>query len=308
MGTVSYITRRILATFVTFLAASLIVFFMIHLIPGNPIEILVNPRTPKQVKQKLREKYGLDKPVAYQYFRFLKNFFTGDLGSSIYTGSKITNMILERLPNTVRLTAAALVISFIIGIPLGIIASLYQGSILDFVSMGISLIGLAMPQFWLGLLLILTFCLSLNWFPISAVGTLKGLVLPAITLGAYGTGLTARITRSSMLEVINEDYITTARSKGISERIVYYKHALSNALIPVISLFGLRLGWLVGGAVMVETVFNRPGIGRLIVQSLYRRDYLVVQLSLLMLVVAVTLGNLLADILSSLIDPRIRFK
>jgi len=280
---------------------------MIHLTPGDPVLMMVNPLSSKETIQQVRVELGLDKPLYIQYVSFMKRILTGDLGKSLYTHERISDMILQRLPNTVTLGIASLIFTFVLSIPAGVISAVRRRTAIDHVCVVLSLIGLAIPQFWLGLILILFFSVKLGWFPVAGYTGLKHLVLPAITLGAYGTAITARLTRSSMLEVIRKDYIRTARSEGIDEKTILYKHALKNALIPIISLFGLQLGWLVGGAVMVEYVFNRPGLGRLLVESIYLRDFPVVQVAILYLVISVILANLVADILYALADPRIKY-
>jgi ABC-type dipeptide/oligopeptide/nickel transport system permease component len=280
---------------------------MIHLVPGDPVLIMVNPLASKDAIEEVRRELGLDRPLYIQYLTFMKRVLTGDLGKSLYTREKISDMIFQRLPNTLSLGVAAMLFTFVLAIPAGIISAVKRRTVMDHGCVLLSLIGLAVPQFWLGLIFILFFSVKLGWFPVAGYGDFRHLVLPAITLGAYGTAITARLTRSSMLEVIRKDYPRTARAEGLDEKIVLYKHALKNALIPIISLFGLQLGWLVGGAVMVEYVFNRPGLGRLLIESIYLRDFPVVQVTILYLVVSVILSNLIADILYALVDPRIKY-
>jgi len=269
---------------------------------------MVNPKMGPEVVQAVREKLGLDRPLHIQYLLFMKRILTGDLGRSLYTRQKISTIILQRLPNTVTLVATGLLLAYLSAIPLGVMAATHRGSALDYVSMSIALVGIAMPQFWLGLLLMLAFSIRLGWFPVAGYGDLKHLVLPAITLAASVMALVARVMRSSMLEFLSKDFITTARAKGLLERIVVYKHALRNALNPVIALFGLDFGWMVGGAVMVEYIFNRPGLGRLMVESIYMRDYPVIQVLILILATSVILGNLTGDILLSSVNPKIRYR
>lgn len=307
MGLINYTIRRFLLAFPLLLVVSIFAFSLIHLAPGDPVTLLVSDRLGKEVIERKRVELGFNEPLYIQYFIFMKKIFTGKLGKSYFTNKKVSSMIAKRLPNTLALTGMALLLSYLISLPTGIVAAINRGKFLDYGSMTLALIGLAMPQFWLGLLLMLLFSVHLGWFPLSGAGSFKHLVLPSLTLGGYYAALTARITRSSMLEVLNQDYIRTARAKGLMESYVYCKHALRNALIPVISLFGMRLGWLVGGAVMVEVVFTRPGIGRLIVESIYRRDYYVVQIVILLLGFSVVIGNILADILIAIVNPKITF-
>jgi len=308
MSVYQYIIRRILLGIPVLFFVSIFVFSMVHLIPGDPARLMVNPKMGPEVVQAVREKLGLDRPLHIQYLLFMKRILTGDLGRSLYTRQKISTIILQRLPNTVTLVATGLLLAYLSAIPLGVMAATHRGSALDYVSMSIALVGIAMPQFWLGLLLMLAFSIKLGWFPVAGYGDLKHLVLPAITLAASVMALVARVMRSSMLEFLSKDFITTARAKGLLERIVVYKHALRNALNPVIALFGLDFGWMVGGAVMVEYIFNRPGLGRLMVESIYMRDYPVIQVLILILATSVILGNLTGDILLSLINPKIRYR
>lgn len=303
-----YITRRILLAVPVLVFVSIFVFSMIHLAPGDPVRLMVNPKMGPEVVQAVREKLGLDRPLHIQYLLFLKRILTGDLGRSLYTRQKISTIILQRLPNTATLMLTGLALAYLSAIPLGVMAATHRGSPLDYLSMSIALVGIAMPQFWLGLLLMLTFSIKLGWFPVAGYGDLKHLVLPAITLAASVMALVARVMRSSMLEFLSKDFITTARAKGLLERIVVYKHALRNALNPVIALFGLDFGWMIGGAVIVEYIFNRPGLGRLMVDSIYMRDYPVVQVLILILAASVILGNLTGDILLSSVNPKIRYR
>lgn len=307
MGLTQYLIRRLLLIIPVLLIVSIINFSMLHLTPGDPVQTMVNPRMSEENIQQIREKLGLNRPLHIQYLLFMKRLMTGDLGRSIYTKQPIGKMILHRLPNTLILGATALGIAFLVAIPLGTVAAKAQGKLLDYVSMFIALVGLSMPQFWLGLVLMLIFSVNLGWFPVAGYGDFRHLVLPAITLAAYFTGLMTRLNRSSLLEVMGKDFIVTARAKGLSEATVLFKHGLRNALTTVVSFLGLQIGWLVGGAVMVEFVFNRPGLGRLIVQSLYRRDYPVIQILLLVLVTSVILGNLLADLCYAAINPKIKY-
>jgi len=308
MALYQYIARRILLAVPVLIFVSIFVFSVVHLAPGDPVRMMVNPKMGQEVIQAVREKLGLDRPLHIQYLLFMKRILMGDLGRSLYTRQKISSMILQRLPNTIILMMAGLLLSYLSAVPLGILAATHRGSPLDYMSMSIALVGIAMPQFWLGLLLILAFSISLGWFPVAGYGDFKHLVLPAITLAASVMALVARVMRSSMLEFLSKDFITTARAKGLLEPIIVYKHALRNALNPVIALFGLDFGWMLGGAVMVEYIFNRPGLGRLMVESIYMRDYPVVQVLILVLAASVILGNITGDILLSIVNPKIRYK
>lgn len=308
MGSYQYIARRILLAVPVLVFVSIFVFSVAHLAPGDPVRLMVNPKMGPEVIQAVREKLGLDRPLHIQYLLFMKRILMGDLGRSLYSRQEISSMILQRLPNTITLMMAGLLLAYLSAIPLGILAATHRGSPLDYMSMSIALVGIAMPQFWLGLLLILAFSIRLGWFPVAGYGDLRHLVLPAITLAASVMALVARVMRSSMLEFLSKDFITTARAKGLLEPVIVYKHALRNALNPVIALFGLDFGWMLGGAVMVEYIFNRPGLGRLMVKSIYMRDYPVVQVLILILATSVILGNITGDILLSIVNPKIRYK
>jgi len=307
MSLLQYVTRRVLLAIPTLIFVSILVFLMVHLAPGDPARLMVNPKLGEAAIQAKRHELGLDRPFYIQYLFFMEGVLTGNLGFSLYTHEKISTLIFQRLPNTLILTAVGLLLAYLIAVPLGVVAALHRGSPLDYISMSLALVGIAMPQFWLGLLLMLFFSIKLGWFPAAGYGDVKHLVLPAITLAASVTALVARVMRSSMLEFLNKDFITTAWAKGLSERVVVYKHALRNAINPIIAMFGLDVGWILGGAVMVEYVFNRPGLGRFMIQSIYARDYPVIQALILILASSVILGNLAGDILLSVANPRVRY-
>ena len=290
-----------------FILCSMVIFLILHLVPGNPIDNLLHPGSPPEAREQLIEEYGLDKPIYQQYIIWLTNIFKGNLGVSITEQRSVSELLLLKMPNTIVLGVASLLICFILGVFLGAVSAIKQNTIVDYAGMVIALLGVSVPTFWLGLMLMLVFSVNLGWFPISGYGDLKSLVLPAFTLGLAGAGLIARITRASMLEIAQKDYIAIVRAKGISNTQVIIKHIFRNALIPIITLLGLRLGWIIGGAVTTEIVFNRPGLGRLLANSLFRRDYPVIQGALLILIFAVMVGNLIADILYAYADPQIRY-
>ncbi|MBA7497659.1 Glutathione transport system permease protein GsiC [subsurface metagenome] len=290
-----------------FILCSMIIFLILHLVPGNPVDNLLHPGSPPEAREQLIKEFGLDKPIYQQYIIWLTNVFKGNLGVSITEQRSVSDLLLLKLPNTIALGIASLLICFILGVFLGAVSAIKQNTIVDYVGMVLALLGVSVPTFWLGLMLMLIFSVSLGWFPISGYGDLKSLVLPAFTLGLAGAGLIARITRASMLEIAQKDYIAIVRAKGISNTQVIIKHIFRNALIPIITLLGLRLGWIIGGAVTTEIVFNRPGVGRLLANSLFRRDYPVIQGALLILIFAVMVGNLIADILYAYADPQIRY-
>ena len=279
---------------------------MIHLVPGDPVDSLLGPGSTAADKVALTKVYGLDKSLPIQYGVWLKKFLTGDMGQSIIEKQPVSDMIFYNMPFTIRLGLASIFISFVLGIFLGIISAAARNTFIDYISMIIALLGVTVPAFWLGLILMLVFSVILGWFPVSGSGSLKTLVLPAITVGLGGAGLIARITRVSMLEMFNKEFVLLLYAKGLSKPVIIFKHIFRNALMPVITIFGLRLGWILGGAVTIEIVFSRPGIGNMLLSALYRRDYPVVQASLIFLTMAVIIGAFLADIMYSYADPRVR--
>ncbi|MEE4243216.1 MAG: ABC transporter permease [Desulfopila sp.] len=301
-----YVLRRTLLLIPLFFIISVVVFSLIHLVPGDPIDSLLGPGSTSADKIELVKAHGLDKPLTVQYFVWLKNFVTGDMGQSIIEKQPVADMIFYNMPFTVRLGLASLFISFFLGILLGIISAAAKNTFIDYISMIIALLGVTVPAFWLGLILMLIFSVMLGWFPVSGSGNLQTLVLPAITVGMGGAGLIARITRVSMLEMFNKEFVLLLYAKGLSKPAIIIKHVFRNALMPVITIFGLRLGWILGGAVTIEIVFSRPGIGNMLLSALYRRDYPVVQASLIFLTMAVIIGAFIADIMYSYADPRVR--
>lgn len=303
-----YFVRRMAFLVLTLLGATIIIFSMLHLAPGDPIDLIVGPNVTPEVRENIRHQYGLDRPLAVQYLSFMKSLLHGDLGESIIQHKPVSELIAERFFVTLELSLTALFISFLISIPIGIKAALKRNTVTDYALMALSLIGISMPTFWFGLMLLYIVAFKLRFFPISGYGTWRHLFLPALTIGITDAALLARMVRSSMLEVIRQDYIRTARSKGLPERVVINRHALRNALIPIITLLGLRIGGVVGGSVVVEIVFARPGLGRLMVDSILARDYPVVQGVMVVLTTCIILGNLLADILYAVVDPRIKLK
>ncbi|MBT9142852.1 MAG: Glutathione transport system permease protein GsiC [Dehalococcoidia bacterium] len=289
------------------LGVTIVVFLIMHLAPGCPTTIMLGDHATPEAIEELRDRFGLDDPLAVQYFRWLSQIARGDFGRSIHTRQPVLDMVLQRVPATIELTLTAMIVSLLIALPVGIISATKRHSIFDHAGMVGALFGVSMPVFWQGLMMILVFSFVLGWTPISGRGDISHLILPAITLGTSMAALVARLTRSSMLEIIRQDYITTARSKGLVERIVIIKHALKNALIPVVTIVALQLPVLFGGAVITETVFAWPGMGRLIVTSIFVRDFPVVQAAVLIITMLVVLANLLADILYTFLDPRIRY-
>jgi peptide/nickel transport system permease protein len=304
----TWIARRILAVVPVLFGVTLAVFGMLFLVPGDPVKMMLAEfvTNPDQVAQ-MRAQLHLDEPILQQYARFVTGAVRGDLGTSIRSRRPVTTEIGENLASTAQLALAAMVVAVGLGVPLGLVAALSRSSWLDVASMAAALLGVSMPSFWLGLLLIFVFSLHLAWFPATGGGDLRHLVLPAITLGMIAAAIIARLTRSSMLEVLGQDYVRTARAKGLGGFSVVVRHALKNALIPIITIFGLQFGNLLAGAVIVETVFSRPGLGRLIVGGILNKDFPLVQGVVLFVATTYVLINLLVDVAYAYADPRIRF-
>ena len=304
----TYLARRLLAVIPVFFGVTLAVFSMLFLVPGDPVKMMLAEfvTTPAQIEQ-MRAQLHLDEPILKQYGRFVGNALRGDLGTSIRSRRAVATEIGENVGSTAQLALASMAVAIAIGVPLGLMAALLRNSWLDAGSMVVALLGVSMPSFWLGLLLIFTFSLHLGWFPATGGGDLWHLVLPSVTLGMIASAIIARLTRSSMLEVLGQDYVRTARAKGLAWWGVVVRHALKNALIPVITIFGLQFGNLLAGAVIVETVFSRPGLGRLIVGGILAKDFPLVQGTVLFVATAYVMINVLVDITYAFVDPRIRF-
>ena len=302
-----YLARRVLAVVPVLFGVTLAVFSMLFLVPGDPVKMMLAEfvTMPDQIAR-MRAELHLDEPIVVQYGRFVGGAIRGDLGTSIRSRRPVTTEIGENVGSTMLLAATAMVVAVAVGVPLGLIAALSRNSWLDVGSMAVALLGVSMPSFWLGLLLIFVFSLHLAWFPATGGGDLAHLVLPALTLGTIASAIIARLTRSSMLEVLGQDYVRTARAKGLAWWGVVVRHALKNALIPVITIFGLQFGNLLAGAVIVETVFSRPGLGRLIVGGILAKDFPLVQGTVLFIATAYVLINVLVDVAYAVVDPRIR--
>ncbi len=301
-----YIIRRILWLFVILFAVSFITFTLMHLVPGGPWD--KEKTLPPQVVEALNRKYGLDKPVYIQFGNFLLGVIQGDLGVSYsYQDRAVTDIIMQGLPKTVTLGVIAFVLALIIGIPLGMAAALRQNSIIDYSSVLFSTIFASIPGFVFGILLVIMFSVYLHWLPTGGWGSPAQIIMPAVALAALPAAYTARITRASTLEVSRQDYVRTARAKGLLERIVLTRHILRNALIPVITIAGPELAFLISGSFIIENLFNIPGIGRLFVQGVFARDYPLIMGSILFYAFTVAIINLLVDILYAAIDPRIRY-
>ncbi|MDP3937797.1 MAG: ABC transporter permease [Deltaproteobacteria bacterium] len=304
----TFIARRLaFLVFVTFMVSTL-VFFFIHFIPGDPLAIMLGDTARAADVAELRTQMGLDRPLGEQYVRFLRGLVHGDLGRSLRYDKPVMEMVLARLPATLELATAAMIIAILIAIPAGIMSAIRPYSAFDHGSMFLSLVGVSMPSFWLGPLLILAFAIHLDWFPVSGRAGISSLVLPAITLGTALAAILSRMTRSAMLEVIREEYITAGRAKGLTERTLILKHGFRNALIPVLTVLGLQIGALLSGAVVTEKVFAWPGIGRLLVDGIEARDYPLVQGCVLAISLSYVLVNLAIDLLYAAVDPRIRME
>lgn len=301
-----YILRRLLLLIPVLLGVSFVVFTIMYFTPGDPATIILGERAPAEEVQALREQMGLNQPYIVRFFDFLKGVATGDLGRSYTTKRPVVEEILARFPATLQLSAAAMFIAVVLGIPIGIVSATKQYSAFDMGFMIFALVGVSMPNFWQGLMMVLFFSIVLNWLPSSGYGTLWHLIMPALTIGTSAMALITRMTRSSMLEVVRQDYIRTARAKGLSERVVINRHALKNALIPIVTVVGLQFGYLLGGAVLTETIFSWPGVGRLMVDAIRQKDFPVVQGGVLLLAVTFSFVNLVVDILYAYIDPRIK--
>lgn len=301
-----YVIKRLFLLIPVLLGVSLLVFAIMYLTPGDPAQLILGENAPKAAVEALREKMGLNDSFFIQYFRFVKNALMGDFGRSYTTGREVFKEIFSRFPNTLILAVLGVVISVSIGIPVGIISATRQYSFLDSFSMVLALLGVSMPVFWLGLMLILTFSVKLGLLPSGGFDSLSSIILPALTLGVGSAAIITRMTRSSMLEVIRQDYIRTARAKGVAEKVVINKHALKNALIPIITVVGLQFGHLLGGAVLTESVYSWPGVGRLMVDAIRQKDTPTVLAAVIFLAAAFSVVNLLVDLLYAFADPRIK--
>jgi peptide/nickel transport system permease protein len=302
----AYLFKRLLLTIPVLLLTALLVFSALHLAGGDPVMLLVPATAPQETREAVRAKLGLDQPLPVQFLKYMSYAVRGDLGQSILSRRPVTELILEKLPVTAELGVAAFTLAYMLALPLGVIAALNRNKFLDWSSMVVALIGVSMAGFWLGLMLMYVFASRLRWLPPTGHGGLKYLILPTLALALPRVGRIARITRSSLLEVIGQDYIRTARAKGLSERVMVFRHALRNALIPIISLMGLDLGYIVGGSVVIEAVFARPGLGDMMLRAIYSRDFPVLQGCMFVLTLAIVLSNIVADLTYVIVDPRIR--
>ncbi len=303
-----FFLRRVALVIPTIVGAVTLVFFFLHLIPGDPVEVMLGETAQQADKERLREELGLNLPLYVQYGRFIVGVAQGDLGESYFYRRPVAQVIAGRVPATVELALAAFLVAGVIAIPLGIVAALREGTVVDNASVLFSLVGVSMPNFWLGPLLIILFSIQLGWFPVSGRGGVGSLVLPAVTLGTALAAVLSRMTRASLLERLGEDYLTVARAKGLPEWKVILKHALRNALIPIITVMGLQFGALLSGAIITENVFSWPGIGTLLINAIAARDYPLVQGCVLFITLSYVFVNLVTDLLYGWVDPRIRVR
>jgi ABC-type dipeptide/oligopeptide/nickel transport system permease component len=301
-----YLIKRLLLAIPVLLVTAMLVFSALHIAGGDPVHLLAGPTAPQETRDAIRKKMGFDKPLHIQFGIYMGNILKGDLGKSIKNRKDVSLIIMEKLPITAELGAAAFALAYLLAIPLGILAALNRNSFIDWSSMIAALIGVSMPGFWLGLILMYVFSLYLRWLPPTGYGSIESLILPALALGLPRVGRIARITRSSVLEVVGQDYVRTAWAKGLTERVVVMKHTLRNAILPIISLMGLDLGYIIGGSVVIESVFARNGIGDMMLRSILARDFPSLQGAIFVLAAAIILSNIIADLAYMVVDPRIR--
>ncbi len=309
-----YVAKRLFQVIPTLFFVILTVFLLMKLIPGDPAMVLLGPQARTEDIVRFRQQLGLDEPVPIQFLIYLKRVMTGDLGNSLVYKQSVLSLIFERLPVTITLSVCALIVAVSIGIPAGVLAAVKHNSLIDLFVTVLALMGLSIPIFWFGMILIIIFSLELGWLPEEGLGdpskgmwdVVSHLILPSLALGILSTGTIARFTRSSMLEVLNQDYIRTAYAKGLRKNLILYRHALRNALVPVITVIGLQLGNLLAGAVLTETVFALPGLGKLMIDGIFRRDYMLVQGEVLFTAILYIFVNLVVDIVYAFINPKIR--
>ena len=301
-----FLLSRLFSAALVVAGVTCIVFFLIHLVPGDPVEVMLGEAAQPADREALREALGLNQPLLVQLGGFFGDLLRLDLGASLYSKQPIIDMLAERIPATAELAVAGLIVAMVIALPLGVIAALRHDTLWDTAAMGFSLGGISIPNFWMGPLLILVFSLWLGWLPVSGREGPASLVLPALTLGTAMAAILSRMVRATLLEVLGSDYIRTARAKGLTERSVVFGHALRNAFLPIVTLLGLQLGTLLGGAVITEIVFSWPGLGQLTIEAIHRRDYPVLQICVLLISLSYVVVNTLTDMAYSWLDPRVR--
>ena len=303
-----YFLNRLLLLLPTLFGTLTLVFFLTNLVPGDPVEVMLGETASAADKEELRRQLGLDQPVLTRYSGFLADLSRGDLGYSLYENAEVAKLIAARLPATLELTICAMIVAIIISFPLAILAALKPGTWIDRLALFFSLLGLSIPNFWLGPMLMILVSIQLGWLPVSGRGGLSHVILPSLTLGMAMAAILTRILRISLLRIVNLDFIKTARAKGLDEAVVWLKHMLRNALIPIISIMGLQFGSLLAGSIITETIFSWPGIGRLTVQAIQTRDYPLVQGCMLIVATGYLVVNFITDLAYSIIDPRIRYE
>ena len=301
-----YTFRRLLMLIPVSISISVVIFMIVHLLPGDPIDNLIRVGSSPEARERLAAKYGLDRPLITQYFVWMGNMLRGDFGDAIVLRRPVSSLIMQNLPFSLTLGGLAFAFSSVVGMTLGTISAVVRNPILERFVRGFILLGSTVPGFWLALLLILLFSVTLGWLPVSGAKTWSALVLPVLTIGFGGIALVARVTRVALIDVGHEDFVTLLHAKGLSRSAILFRHLLPHALVPVVTILALRIGWILGGAVTAEFVFGRPGLGSLLIRALGQRDFPVIQGSLLMLALAVMLGTLIGDILQAAMDPRIR--
>jgi peptide/nickel transport system permease protein len=302
-----YLARRLLMTIPVLLGVATLVFALIHLVPGDPVQSMLGDTASPEEVARLRHTLGLDRPLLVQYQSFLTGLVRGDLGSSIRYGTPVTREIGDRLFRTLQLAVAAMIVAILFAIPLGIAAAVFRGTFIDYSAMTLALLGISMPNFWLGPLLAILFAVKLGWLPVAGTGTIWHLVLPAVTLGAALSAILARMTRASLLEELRELYVVAARARGLSRLRAIVRHAFRNSLIPIVTIIGLQFGAVLTGTIITETIFAWPGVGRLLIQAISFRDYPLVQGCILFISLTYVLMNLLTDLTYGVLDPRIRY-
>ncbi|MDQ2788105.1 MAG: ABC transporter permease [Chloroflexota bacterium] len=302
-----YLLRRVLLIPPTLLVVATLVFVIFRLVPGDPAQLVAGDSASADVVQSIRHQLGLDRPLIVQYGRYLAELARGNLGTSPVYGDRVASQVLGRLPASVLLACAAMIIASVVGVTAGVIAATHRSSWVDYVCTLGAVGGISFPGFWLGLMLIIVFAVTFRWFPVAGLHGPRSLVLPAVTLAVNQMAVIARMTRSSMVQVLDQDYIRTARAKGLHERLVLLRHALGNALIPTVTIAGLQFGYLLGGSVIIETVFAWPGVGRLLIDAIQTRDYATVQAVVLLFAILALFVNLVVDLLYAALDPRVRY-
>ena len=302
-----YILQRLLAAVVTIWIATIAVTLLIHAVPGDPVEIMYATfqSTPEQMAE-IRARLGLDQPIYIQYFMYLGRLFQGDLGRSIVGDQPVLDILLTRFPATLVLTVTSLLVAMLVGMSLGFLAAYKRGTLTDMGAMVLAIIGVSMPHFWLGLLLLFLFSLQLQWLPVAG-GDWKSLILPALTLGLANAAVLARLTRSAMIDIFDQDFVRTAHAKGLPKTLVLYRHALRSGLVPIVSMLGLQFAYLMGGAIVVENVFAWNGVGRLAIEAVFARDYPLIQGFILFFATVVVMVSVVIDVLYAFLDPRIRY-